>query len=158
MACFGKEQVLGRRSPLGRERRRERQRRWLAALLEEPTCTCVLCRPSPDMPELSFHFVLFLGWSTRHLALDPSAVMCLQHKLCTYLDALQPTCIPRPQPVPRQLVPATPREECGQMIKSKVPTDNIDTIREELEGVGVRCGDFEQQSDRADRISSDHTV
>jgi hypothetical protein len=30
------------------------------------------------------------------------------------------------------------REECGQIIKSKVPTDNVDTMREELEGVGIR--------------------
>jgi hypothetical protein len=31
------------------------------------TWTCVLCRPSPELP---FHFVWFLGWSTRgHLAL-----------------------------------------------------------------------------------------
>jgi hypothetical protein len=52
------------------------------------------------------------------------------------------------------------REECGQIIKSKVPTDNVDTMREELsiEGVGIRCGDFEQQSDRFDRLASDHTV
>ena len=50
------------------------------------------------------------------------------------------------------------REECGQIIKSKVPTDNIDAMRKELEGVGIGCGDFEQQSDRFDRLASDHTV
>jgi hypothetical protein len=30
----------------------------------------------------------FLSWSTRHLALDPSYVLYLQHRLCPYLDAL----------------------------------------------------------------------
>jgi hypothetical protein len=40
---------------------------------------------------------------TRHLALDPSSVLYLQHKLCSYLDALQH--LPPPQPVPRQLLP-----------------------------------------------------
>jgi hypothetical protein len=67
-----------------------------------PNCTwaCVLCRPSPELP---FHFVWFLGWSTRHLALDPSSVLYLQHKLCSYFDALQH--LPPPQPVPRQLLP-----------------------------------------------------
>jgi hypothetical protein len=63
----------------------------------------VLCRPSPEFP---FRFIWVLGWSTWHLALDPSSVMYLQHKLCSYLDALQH--IPPPQPVPRQLAPATP--------------------------------------------------
>ena len=64
------------------------------------TWACVLCRPSPELP---FHFVWFLGWSTWHLALDPSSVLYLQHKLCSYLDALQH--LPPPQPVPRQLLP-----------------------------------------------------
>ena len=50
------------------------------------TWACVLCRPSPELP---FHFVWFLGWSTWHLALDPSSVLYLQHKLCSYFDALQ---------------------------------------------------------------------
>jgi hypothetical protein len=40
------------------------------------TWACVLCRPSPELP---FYFVWFLGWSTWHLALDPSSVLCLQH-------------------------------------------------------------------------------
>jgi hypothetical protein len=61
------------------------------------TWTCVLCRPSPELP---FHFVRFLGWSTRHLALDPSSLLYLQRKLCSYLGALQH--LPPPQPVPRQ--------------------------------------------------------
>jgi hypothetical protein len=67
-----------------------------------PNCTwaCVLCRPSPELP---FHFVWFLGWSTWHLSLDPSSVLYLQHKLCSYFDALQH--LPPPQPVPRQLLP-----------------------------------------------------
>ena len=64
------------------------------------TWACVLCRPSPELP---FHFVWVLGWSTWHLALDPSSVLYLQHKLCSYLDALQH--LPPPQPVPRQLLP-----------------------------------------------------
>jgi hypothetical protein len=38
---------------------------------------------------LPFYFVWFLGWSTWHLALDPSSVLYLQHKLCSYFDALQ---------------------------------------------------------------------
>jgi hypothetical protein len=44
-----------------------------------PSCTwaCVLCRPSPELP---FHFVWFRGWSTSHLALDPSSVLYLQRK------------------------------------------------------------------------------
>jgi hypothetical protein len=29
------------------------------------------------------------------------------------------------------------REECGQIIKSKVPADNIDTMRKELEDVDI---------------------
>jgi hypothetical protein len=58
------------------------------------------CRPSLELP---FYFVWFLGWSTQHLALDPSSVLYLQHKLCSYLDALQH--LPPPQPVPRQLLP-----------------------------------------------------
>jgi hypothetical protein len=44
------------------------------------------------------------------------------------------------------------REDCGQVSKSKVPTDNIDAMRKELEGVGIGCGEFEQQSDRFDRL------
>jgi hypothetical protein len=44
------------------------------------TWACVLCRPSPEVP---FHLVWFLGWSTWHLALDPSSVLYLQHKLCS---------------------------------------------------------------------------
>jgi hypothetical protein len=72
----------------------------LATHQPQYTWACVLCRPSPELP---FHFVWFLGWSTRHLALDPSSVMYLQHKLCPYLDALQR--LPPPQPVPRQLLP-----------------------------------------------------
>jgi hypothetical protein len=50
------------------------------------------------------------------------------------------------------------REECGQIIKSKVPTNNIDTMREELEGVGIGCGDFEQQSDGFDTLASGRAV
>ena len=50
------------------------------------TWACVLCRPSPEFP---FRFIWVLGWSTWHLALDPSSVLYLQHKLCSYLDALQ---------------------------------------------------------------------
>jgi hypothetical protein len=53
------------------------------------TWACVMCRPSPELP---FHFVWFLGWSTRHLALDPSSVLHLQHKLCSYLDACPFLC------------------------------------------------------------------
>ena len=64
------------------------------------TWACVLCRPSPEFP---FRFIWVLGWSTWHLALDPSSVLYLQHKLCSYLDALQH--LPPPQPVPRQLLP-----------------------------------------------------
>jgi hypothetical protein len=70
------------------------------------TWACVLCRPSPELP---FHFVWFLGWSTRHLALDPSSVLYLQAAtqamctLCPYLAALQH--LPPPQPVPCQLLP-----------------------------------------------------
>jgi hypothetical protein len=54
---------------------------------------------------LSLYLVIIwvLGWSTRHLALDPSSVLYLQHRLCSYLDALQH--LPPPQPVPRQLLP-----------------------------------------------------
>jgi hypothetical protein len=33
---------------------------------------CVLCRPPPELP---FHSVWFLGWSTWYLALDPSSVL-----------------------------------------------------------------------------------
>jgi hypothetical protein len=33
------------------------------------------------------------------------------------------------------------REDCGQISKSKVPTDNIDAMRKELEGVGIGCGE-----------------
>jgi hypothetical protein len=50
------------------------------------TWACVLCRPSLEFP---FRFIWVLGWSTWHLALDPSSVLYLQHKLCSYLDALQ---------------------------------------------------------------------
>jgi hypothetical protein len=57
------------------------------------TWACVLCRPSPEFP---FRFIWVLGWSTWHLALDPSSVLYLQHKLCSYLDALQH--LPPPQP------------------------------------------------------------
>jgi hypothetical protein len=57
----------------------------LSRLLSKCTWACVLCRPSPDLP---FHFVGFLGWSMLALALDPSSVLYLQHKLCSYLDAL----------------------------------------------------------------------
>jgi hypothetical protein len=38
------------------------------------TWACVLCRPSPELP---FRFVWSLGWSTWHLALDPSSVLYL---------------------------------------------------------------------------------
>jgi hypothetical protein len=63
----------------------------------EYTWACMLCRPSPELP---FHFVWFLGWPTWHLALDPSSVLHLQHKLCSHLDAL---CLPplHPAPPPR---------------------------------------------------------
>jgi hypothetical protein len=37
------------------------------------TWACVLCRPSP--PEFPFRFIWVLGWSTWHLALDPSSVL-----------------------------------------------------------------------------------
>jgi len=50
----------------------------------------------------------------------------------------------------------TKDKECGKIIKSKVPTDNIDAMRKELDSVGIGCGDFEQQSDRVDRLASDH--
>jgi hypothetical protein len=41
----------------------------------------VLCSPSPEFP---FRFIWALGWSTWYLALDPSSVLYLQHKLCSY--------------------------------------------------------------------------
>jgi len=50
------------------------------------------------------------------------------------------------------------REDCGQISKSKVPTDNIDAMRKELEGVGIGCGEFEQQADRFDRLANDNDV
>jgi hypothetical protein len=54
------------------------------------TWACVLCRPSPESrSKLPFHLVWFLGWLTWHLALGPSSVLYLQHKLCSYFDALQ---------------------------------------------------------------------
>jgi hypothetical protein len=31
-------------------------------------------------------------------------------------------------------------------------------MRDELEGVGIGCGDFEQQPDRFDSLASDNTV
>jgi hypothetical protein len=66
------------------------------------TWTCVLCR-CHHLSCPFFRFVWFLGWSTWHLALDPSSLLHLQHKPSSYLDALRH--LPPPQPVPRQLLP-----------------------------------------------------
>jgi hypothetical protein len=44
------------------------------------------------------------------------------------------------------------------MVESKVPTDNIDAMRYELEGVGIGCGGFEQQPGRFYSLARDDTV
>jgi hypothetical protein len=43
------------------------------------TWACVLCRPSPEFP---FRFIWVLGWSTWHLALDPSSVLLAAQWAC----------------------------------------------------------------------------
>jgi hypothetical protein len=52
----------------------------------------------------------------------------------------------------------TVRGECGQIVESKAPTDNIDAMRDELEGVGIGCGGFEQQPDRFNSLARGDTV
>jgi hypothetical protein len=87
--------VAGRTSPAGE--RGSAAGSLLSFRCPSYTWACVLCRPSPEFP---FRFIWVLGRSTWHLALDPSSVLHLQHKLCPYFDALQH--LPPPQLVPRQ--------------------------------------------------------
>jgi hypothetical protein len=61
----------------------------------------MLCRPSPELP---FYFVWFLGWSTRHLALDPSSVLYA----CTYN-----TSYVRISPLPLALPPQRHHKAAG---------------------------------------------
>jgi hypothetical protein len=76
---------LGERPPLGREAAPlARCSPPIALTALGPAC-CAGHHPSCPW----FDFVWFLGWSTWHLALDPSSVLYLQHKLCSYFDALQ---------------------------------------------------------------------
>jgi hypothetical protein len=74
-----------RTPPLGK-----RQRRWLAALLPPPSVYLDL-RVLQAIARVALPLCLvprLVNVSTWHLALDPSSVLYLQHKLCSYLDAL----------------------------------------------------------------------
>jgi hypothetical protein len=62
-----------------------------------PTWACVLCVVQA-ITRVPLSRYLGPRLVNVHLALDPSSVLYLQHKLCSYLDALQH--LPPPQPVP----------------------------------------------------------
>jgi hypothetical protein len=44
-------------------------------------------------PEFPFRFIWVLGWSTWHLALDPSSVLYLQHSNTSYVRILVSSCV-----------------------------------------------------------------